>query len=243
MTIKREHAIQNNLLKQLSDPDLALLEPHLEHVILARGNVLLRPMEPFRYAYFVTSGLVSVIASTNGHEGTEIGVYGFEGVGSTASVLGSDRCPYQHVVQIAGTAMQASLKHLSVALDASPSLAALLHYYVHVFNVQTAYTAVANAEFVIGQRLARWLLMCQDRTGRVDLHFTHEFLAIMLGVRRAGVTEAINELEGEKIIRAVRGRISILNRDRLVSKAGSSYGIPEAEYRRLIGPLDIFATD
>ena len=216
----RGRTIQNYLLNQLSDADLALLEPYLERVTLVQGADLLRPMEPFQDAYFVTSGLVSVIASTASDEYAEIGVYGFEGVGSTASVLGSDRCPYRHVVQISGTARKVPLQHLAAALEQSASLAALMHHYVHVFNVQTAYTAVANAGFVLEQRLARWLLMCQDRVGRVDLHLTHEFLAIMLGVRRASVTEAINELEGQRLLRAARGKTHHFEPGRASQKSG-----------------------
>jgi CRP-like cAMP-binding protein len=113
---------------------------------------------------------------------------------------------------------------------------ALLLRYAHVFMVQVAATALADGRYSIEQRLARWLLMCHDRNGD-DLALTHEFLALMLGVRRPGVTESLHILEGERMIKAQRGLITILDRQKLEARAGDSYGTPEAEYERLIGPF------
>ncbi len=96
---------------------------------------------------------------------------------------------------------------------------------------------MSNGSHRIEERLARWLLMCHDRVDEDDLPLTHEVIALMLGVRRAGVTEALNILEGQGIIRAGRGNIVVLQRTKLEKAAGDSYGVPEAEYRRLIGPL------
>jgi CRP-like cAMP-binding protein len=99
--------------------------------------------------------------------------------------------------------------------------------------IQVAATALTNGRYEIGQRLARWLLMCQDRLGD-QLPLTHDFLALMLGVRRPGVTSAMHVLEGEQLIYAERGLIRIRSRQRLEEYAGAAYGVPEAEYRRLI---------
>jgi CRP-like cAMP-binding protein len=104
--------------------------------------------------------------------------------------------------------------------------------------VQTAHTAIANARANINQRLARWILMAQDRANDKPLkplHLTHEFLALMLGVRRAGVTEALQNLKRQKLIATGRNQIVVLDRKGLERTAGSSYGVPEREYRRLIG--------
>jgi CRP-like cAMP-binding protein len=107
--------------------------------------------------------------------------------------------------------------------------------YVQVFNVQTTHTAIANARAHIDRRLARWILMAHDRTGDKTLPLTHEFLALMLGVRRPGVTEALQSLRKQKLIENGRNKIIVLNRKGIEKMAGNSYGVPEMEYRRLIG--------
>jgi CRP-like cAMP-binding protein len=120
-------------------------------------------------------------------------------------------------------------------MDGSNSLRDLLLKFVQVFMVQTAHTAIANARSRIDQRLARWILMAHDRTHDNTLPLTHEFLALMLGVRRAGVTEALQSLKRRKLIDTGRNKIMVLNRKGVEQMAGSSYGTPEKEYRRLIG--------
>jgi CRP-like cAMP-binding protein len=120
-------------------------------------------------------------------------------------------------------------------LDVSESLRKLLLKFVQVFMVQTAHTAIANARAKIDQRLARWILMAHDRTREETLALTHEFLALMLGVRRAGVTEALQSLKRKKLIQTGRNKIVVLNRKGIELVAGDSYGVPEREYRRLIG--------
>lgn len=226
---------RNNLLSQLNAADLALLEPFLTDVTLNVGDVLMAALEPFSHVYFVTSGVVSVVANSLDGPTAEVGIYGREGMGSSAFALGSDRCPNMHIVQIQGNAWRIEAGDLADALDHSPSLSSLLLRYAHVFNVQIAYTALANGRFLLEQRLARWLLMCQDRIENAEIPLTHQFLSTMLSVRRASVTDAIHILEGEKIIKTERGRIEILNRNALMEKAGNSYGPPESEYQRLIG--------
>jgi CRP-like cAMP-binding protein len=107
--------------------------------------------------------------------------------------------------------------------------------YVQAFGVQTSHTAISNAQARMDIRLARWLLMAHDRIGANTLPLTHEFLSLMLAVRRAGVTEALKTLREQKLISYTRGHIEILNREKLEHVAGEAYGVPEAEYRRLIG--------
>ena len=124
---------------------------------------------------------------------------------------------------------------LRKAMRASESLHVVLLKYVQVFMVQTAHTAIANARAQIDRRLARWILMAHDRTGDKTLALTHEFLALMLGVRRPGVTEALQSLKRLKLIDTGRNKIVVLNRNGIEKAAGHSYGVPEKEYRRLIG--------
>jgi CRP-like cAMP-binding protein len=125
-------------------------------------------------------------------------------------------------------------------LDVEPGFRALVLKYLHAFNIQVSYTALANARFSIYERLSRWLLMCHDRLGE-DLGLTHQFLSIMLGVRRSGITDQLHLLEGIGAIRSTRGNIRILDRSKLEDIAGGSYGVAEREYERLIGaPLRYF---
>ena len=138
-------------------------------------------------------------------------------------------------MQVAGEGQRIAVKELHKAMDASVPLRSFLLKFVQVFMVQTAHTAIANARSHIDQRLARWILMAHDRTRDNTIPLTHEFLALMLGVRRAGVTEALQSLKRQKLIDTGRNEIVVRNRKGLEQVAGKSYGVPEKEYRRLIG--------
>jgi CRP-like cAMP-binding protein len=138
-------------------------------------------------------------------------------------------------MQVPGQAIRIEADDLRTALDSSPSVRRLLLLYSQAQAVQISYTALANGRFTIDERLARWLLMCHDRIDGEAFPITHEFLALMLGIRRAGVTTALQTLETSRVIKAGRGRIEILDRDELRAGAGDCYGVPEAEYERLIG--------
>ena len=130
------------------------------------------------------------------------------------------------------------IQKFTEALAQSPTLGLLVMRYVYIITIQTSFTALSNGRSSLAERLARWLLMCHDRLASIEINLTHEFLSLMLGVRRSGVTEALHVLEGLKIISATRGSIRVLDRGQLEATAGGSYGVPEAEYRRLIGPLN-----
>jgi Crp-like helix-turn-helix domain len=165
----------------------------------------------------------------------EVGLIDREGMSGIAVVLGGNQSPHATYVQVAGEGQRITAKELRNAMSASGTLHALLLKYVQVFMVQTAHTAIANARAHIDQRLARWILMAHDRTGENTLPLTHEFLALMLGVRRAGVTEALQSLKRQKLIHNGRNEITLLNRKLIERMAGNSYGVAEKEYRRLIG--------
>jgi len=149
-------------------------------------------------------------------------------------LLGGDRSPHSTYIQAVGSARRIAADALREAVQESPTLARLLLNYVQSFMVQTAHTAVANARGRLPERLARWLLMAQDRIGGNTLPLTHEFLALMLGVRRAGVTETLHVLTRRRLIKPSRGQIEVLNRKGLESVAGGYYGLPEREYQRLM---------
>jgi CRP-like cAMP-binding protein len=184
--------------------------------------------------YFPLSGIVSVVAKS-GAEQIEAGVIGREGMTGAAVVMGNHRSPNEVYVQVAGSGLRIEADKLRAALDASESLRLLAQKFVQVFIAQVTQTALANGRAKLDERLARWLLMAHDRHDDDHLLLTHEFVALMLGVRRPGVTDALHELEGRGLLRATRGVIRILNRKGLEELAGSAYGVPEAEYKRLIG--------
>jgi CRP-like cAMP-binding protein len=163
-----------------------------------------------------------------------VSLIGWEGMTGTSVVLGNDRSPHSTYVQGEGEAQRITVPDLREAMEASRTLRTVLLRYVQVFMVQTAHTAIANARAKLDIRLARWLLMAHARVRNNKLPMTHEFLAVMLGVRRAGVTEALHSLVSQKLITTDRGVVVILDRRGIERTAGASYGTPEAEFRRLI---------
>lgn len=215
--------------------DQALLQPNLWPLTVPLLKDMERPNTRIETVYFMESGIASVVAVQADDTKIEVGLVGPEGMTGTAVVLGDDQSPHSTYIQVAGQAQRIAVKDLRQAMIKSESLRSLLLKFVQVFMVQTAQTAIANARAHIDQRLARWVLMAHDRTGDNALPLTHEFLALMLGVRRAGVTEALQSLKRRKLIETKRNQVVIIDRPGLEQIAGHSYGIPEQEYRRLIG--------
>jgi len=226
---------RNRLLSVLSDGDFALLQPHLRHVALPLLYDLERPNRKIEMVYFMEAGIASIVAVQSDGSRVEVGLVGREGMSGVAVVLGGAQSPHSTYIQVAGEGQRIKASELRNAQNASPSLRDLLLKFAQVFMVQTAHTAIANARAHIDQRLARWVLMAHDRTDDKTIPLTHEFLSLMLGVRRAGVTEALQILKRQKLIDTGRNQIVVRNRKGLERKAGSSYGAPEKEYRRLIG--------
>jgi CRP-like cAMP-binding protein len=229
-----QSAVRNRLLKAMTANDFARLQPYLELVDLQSGQILTMPNARTEHLYFMETGVASI--TSEGASGrVEIGIIGREGVvGATPVLLGSDRVPYDHFIQMPGTGLRIDAEIVSAAVDESPSLRKLLLRYILTEIIQTRQTAFANASLEIEARLARWLLMCHDRGDGDELLLKHEFLSMMLGVRRAGVSLAMQQLEGAGRIRAKRGRVTVLDRKLLEEMADGGYGMPEAEYARLI---------
>jgi CRP-like cAMP-binding protein len=219
----------------MSAADYGLLQPHLEPVTLALRQVLERPDRRVDAVYFPETGFASVVAVQADDTKVEVGLIGREGMSGLTIVLGNHRSPHSTYMQAAGRGQRIGTVQFRKAMQASDSLQGLLLKYVQAFMVQTAHTAISNARAKLDQRLARWILMAHDRLEGDSLPLTHEFLALMLGVRRAGVTEAVHALVTEKLIRSGRSEIIVLDRKRLERRAGESYGVPEAELRRLLG--------
>jgi CRP-like cAMP-binding protein len=226
---------RNRLLASLSPNDLDLLQPNLKPIALQVRQVLEKPNRRIENIYFMDTGITSVVAIQAGETRVEVGLIGCEGMSGTSVVLGALSSPHESYIQVAGEAQQIATSDLQKAMAASDSLRSKLLRYVQVFMVQTAHTAIANARAKIDERLARWILMAHDRVAGDALPLTHEFLALMLGVRRAGVTEAVHNLASRGLIGFGRGQIVVRDRKGIERHASNSYGVPEAEYRRLIG--------
>jgi CRP-like cAMP-binding protein len=224
----------NHLLASLIASDFDLLEPNLTTVSLMVRKDIERPNRRIEAIYFPESGIVSVVAVQKKTE-VEVGLIGREGMTGLPIVLGDDRTPHSTYVQVAGAGQCIPSLDLASALGTSRSLRDLLLKYVQAFGVQTTHTAICNARSRLDQRLARWLLMAHDRLDTNLLPLTHEFLSLMLGVRRAGVTEALHMLKTRGLIANGRSQITVRDRKGLERVAGQAYGIPEAEYRRLLG--------
>jgi CRP-like cAMP-binding protein len=230
----QQSSLRSRLLKALPAEDFDALAPHLQRIELEPKCVLIAPRTPITDLYFPEAGFASIVAE-NGTSRVEVGIVGREGlVGASAILLGLDESPHEHFVQMPGAAYRISTETLRAAVAERPALRRVLLRSVHVELVQVRQTAYVNATFITEVRLARWLLMCHDRGEGDDLALTHEFLSIMLGVQRGGVTLALQSLEGAGRIRARRGRVTILRRDQLEALADGAYGMPEAEYVRLV---------
>ncbi|OFX06440.1 MAG: hypothetical protein A3D94_22980 [Alphaproteobacteria bacterium RIFCSPHIGHO2_12_FULL_66_14] len=226
---------RNRLLAVLPATDLSLLQPSLELVDLKARQVLEMPGAPLTHVHFVESGLVSVVGTAAPDHRIEVAMVGHEGMTGLGVVLGDDRSLNEALVQSTGSAWRIATPALHKAMAASPTLTAALLRYVHVFVAQASQTALANGRGKLDERLARWLLMWHDRLHDDNLTTTHEFLALLLGVRRQGVTVALHDLEGRGLIRSTRSLVRILDRHGLQRAANGFYGAPEAEYDRAIG--------
>ncbi|WP_333794291.1 Crp/Fnr family transcriptional regulator [Hyphomicrobium sp.] len=225
----------NRVLRCLSESDLALLDRYARPVRLHLRQRLEAANRPVTDVYFIYRGLVSVVAvSADRQHQSEVGLIGRDGMTGLAVIMGSETMPCDAFVQIEGDAMKIAACDLRRSMEQSPSLRAAFGRYVHVFAMQAAHTALANARGTIEQRLARWLLMAQDRVCGNELSMTHEFLALMLGVRRAGVTVTLHSFASRGLISTARREIDILDRRGLEHCAGGLYGAPELELDRVL---------
>lgn len=227
--------MRNCLLRMMPDDGYARLAPHLEVVDLGLRQQLVEPMQRMAHVWFIEDSVASIVATSAGGRQSEVGLVGRDGVVDVAAINGTDVTPLECFVQIQGRAQRLPMAEMRDAIADSAALRAFFSNYAQSFLTQVAHTALANATHTIDSRLARWLLMSQDRLGGDVIQMTHEFLSIMLGVRRAGVTIAVQDLERDGLIRARRGSVTVRDRAGLMALASDAYGTPESEYARLLG--------
>jgi len=226
---------RNYILKSLSDDERASIEPALEPVTLDFRFQIEIANKPIPHVYFLESGIASTVGAVMRGRQIELGIVGREGMTGVSVVLGGNQSPYECFMQMGGTGFRISSEQLTMAIDASPSLGAKLLTFAQTFLTQVASTAQTNGHATLETRLARWLLMVHDRADEDMLPITHEFLAVMVGVRRSGITVALHKLEGDHMIQSKRGRVLVRDRQKLVEFAKGFYGSAEQEYARLTG--------
>lgn len=219
----------NRMLATLPKGEYKRLLPSLKLVNLIIGDVLYEPGSLIKYVYFPNNSVISLISPQLGTSSLEVGMIGNEGMAGLAVFLGVKSSSTQALVQGAGSAMRmtsANIRHESNRLS---GLHSLLHRYSHSLLTQISQTAACNNFHLVHARLARWLLMTNDRLGLEEFPLTQSFLSNMLGVRREGVSEAASELQAHKLIRYSRGVITILNRRGLEANSCECYEIIKAE--------------
>jgi CRP-like cAMP-binding protein len=229
-------APRNRLLAALPPDSLLRLRPRLSLVELPLRQVLHRPEVPINTVYFPEHGWSSMLAYMEDGDAAEVGLVGFEGIVGLPVVLGGECDDVEAMVQGPGKAFSMSAAALRQAMADDPVLRDLLLRYALVHHGQVARTAACNGRHQTEQRLARWLLMAHDRADGDEFPMTHEFLAMMLGLRRAGVTVAAGILQKAHFIRYERGRIEVTDRPGLESVACECYGISRRAADRFFDP-------
>ena len=224
----------NHLIDLLPRKDRLRFIDACEHIELPLAQVLCEPGKPTKYVYFPTEGFISLIAVVKGSPGVEVGMVGREGMLGVQLALGVATAPLHALVQGSGTAWRIGTKAFKAELAASPQLQSELHRYLYVLMAQLAESAACVRFHQIGPRLARWLLMSQDRSQTNTFEVTQEFLAYMLGVRRVGITAAAGALQKSGLISYSRGKLTVLNRKGLEHAACGCYEADQKTYADLL---------
>lgn len=228
--------LSNSFLSSLSCDDFSAIKDHLEPCHLPLGNVLAQPNEAIRCVTFPESGVISIVVVSPAGQNAEGGIIGREGYIAPFVVLGTDRSPNKIEVQVAGHGHRIDITRFVEMVREREGLRVAALRFAQALAIQASYTVMSNALQSVDKRLARWLLMCHDRCDSAEIALTHRFMAVMLCVRRASVTVALQTLESNGLIRAERGYVTITSRSRLEGFAADAYGQAEAEYARLMRP-------
>lgn len=218
-------AVGNGILLAIPDEEFNAFRGELQYIDLPHHTVLHEPRQKIEFVYFLNEGMVSLVFKTRDEESVEVGVVGKEGFTPIPVIAGLRSSPHQAIMQISGNGFRVPVEILQAQLETRPRLQAAMNRYSTVHGLQVAQTAGCNRLHDLEQRLARWLLLTQDRVGSGLLRITHEFLATMLGTDRPSVTLAAGALQKKKIIEYTHGSVKVLNRKKLESSACECYSV------------------
>jgi CRP-like cAMP-binding protein len=225
----------NRLLSLLSDDDYEHLRPHLSLIALDYRKILYEAARPIDHVYFPVEGVASLVITTADGASAEVGTIGSEGLVGLPVCLGDREAPSSVYVQVPGTALKMDADIFRSELQHGATLNLIMLRYAHAFFNQVAQSAACAHLHRVEQRCCRWLLMTRDRMPSGEFLLTHEFLGMMLGVRRTTVTEVMGGLQKAGLVRYRRGHVSILDPDALRSRACECYDISRLEFDRLLG--------
>jgi CRP-like cAMP-binding protein len=225
----------NRLLSLLSDADYERLRPHLSPVVLDYRKSLYEASRPIKHVYFPVDGVASLVITTSDGHGAEVGTIGNEGFVGLPICLGDHDAPSSAYVQVPGTGLRMDARLFRAELERIPTLNIIMLRYAHAFFNQVAQSAACAHLHKVQQRCCRWLLMTQDRMPSGNFLLTHEFLGMMLGVRRTTVTDVMGILQKAGLIRYRRGHVTILDHEGLRHRACECYDISRLEFDRLLG--------
>ena len=231
-----ELPIPNLFLASLPKDDFEALRPHLEKVRLPSREILHEMGTPIEHCYFTDGGMTSLLIRLEDGAMIEAGVVGKEGFAGGPALMGFEGfSPYTSMTQMPGVGLRMAASVLRTEMLRRPTLLDRVHRFSQALNAQISHTAACNAHHNLQERLARWLLMAHDRSESATLPLTQEFISMMLAVRRPGVTVAARSLQATGAIHYDRGRITVLDRERLEEASCECYGIVREHYRRVLG--------
>ncbi len=225
----------NRLLELLAPRDYARLRPHLEPVELEYRKSLYQADRKIEFVYFIETGVGSLVNTMANGQAAEVGTIGNEGVVGLPLVLGDDRAPTAVYVQVPGAGLRMKASLFTKELAQSPTMQVVMLRYVHALFNQVAQSAACNHFHSLEQRCCRWLLMTRDRMQSDDFLLTQEFLAMMLGVTRPGVSIAAGGLQRAGLITYSRGNVAILDGPGLKKRSCECYSVSKKEFDRLLG--------
>jgi CRP-like cAMP-binding protein len=229
----------NRLLSLLADHDYERLRPHLSQVGFEYRKSLYEASRPIDHVYFPIDGVASLVITTADGSSAEVGTIGSEGLVGLPICLGDRDAPSSVYVQVPGTGLRIDARIFRSELDRSPALNLIMLRYAHAFFNQVAQSAVCAHLHRVEQRCCRWLLMTRDRMPSGDFLLTHEFLGMMLGVRRTTVTDVMGSLQKAGLVRYRRGHVSILDHEALRQRACECYEISKLEFDRMLGDTPV----
>jgi CRP-like cAMP-binding protein len=225
----------NRLLGLLSVRDYNRLRPHLHGIRLGYRQSLYRANKPIEFVYFIETGVGSLVNTMANGQAAEVGTIGNEGLVGLPVVFGDDRAPTSVYVQVPGAGLRMPAALFAKELARSASMRTVMLRYAHAFFNQVAQSAACNHFHSLEQRCCRWLLMTHDRMQSDEFLLTQEFLAMMLGVQRTGVTVAASALQRADLIRYRRGNVTMIDRRGLIRRSCECYGVSKREFDRLLG--------